>query len=141
MTFYILKETEPCNFADDTTPYACGLDLQSVLRRLENDTSSAIIWFEDIYMKLNEDKCHLLISGHTHEHLWAKLANSRIWESSSEKLLGVLIDKNLKFNEHVSKLCTKVRRKVTMFGDNVNFYGMVYAASNNNVTIDDPFGC
>ena len=60
--FYILKETEPCNFADVTTPYACGLDLQSVLRRLENDTLFAIIWFEDNYMKLNEDKCNFLLS-------------------------------------------------------------------------------
>ena len=37
-----------------------------------------------------------------------------IWESGSEKLLGALIDKNLKFDDHVSKLCTKVSRKVTM---------------------------
>ena len=32
----------------------------------------AIEWFENNYMKLNEDKCHLLVAGHRYESLWAK---------------------------------------------------------------------
>ena len=64
-------------------------------------------------MKLNEDKCHFLISGNTNEHLWIKIGDALIWESSKEKLLGVTIDKNLTFNEHVLTLCRKARRKVT----------------------------
>ncbi len=66
-------------------------------------------------MKLNEDKCHLLISGHTHEHICANVGNTRIWESCSEKLLVALIDKNLKFDDHVSKIMYKGESK----GDNV----------------------
>ena len=46
-------------------------------------------------MKLNEDKCHLLVAGHRHEILWANIGNARIWESKNEKLLGVVIDRNL----------------------------------------------
>ena len=65
-------------------------------------------------MKLNEKKCHFLISGHKHEHIWANVGNAMIWESKSEKLLGILIDKDLKFDEHVSNLCKKVGQKVSM---------------------------
>ena len=28
-------------------------------------------WDENNYMKLNTDKCHLIISGHKHESEWA----------------------------------------------------------------------
>ena len=45
-------------------------------------------------MKLNESKCHFLFSG-SPEHLWIKVGNERIWESQSEKLLGMLVDKDL----------------------------------------------
>ena len=44
-----------------------------------------------------------------------------IWESSKEKLLGVTIDKNLNFNEHVLTLCRKAGRKVTALSRLVKF--------------------
>ena len=64
-------------------------------------------------MKLNQDKCHFLISGNVIEHLWTKVGDELIWESAVEKLLGVTIDKNLNFNSHLSTLCKKVSQKVT----------------------------
>ena len=71
------------------------------------------MWFENNYMKLNEVKCHFLISGNTYEHMWVKVGDVLIWQSSKEKLLGVTIDKNLTFTEHVSTICKKAGRKVT----------------------------
>ena len=64
-------------------------------------------------MKLNTDKCDLLISGTRNEHIWAKVGNDKIWESESVKLLGVHIDSQLKFEEHVLKICLKASRKLT----------------------------
>ena len=72
------------------------------------------MWFEANYMKLNPDKCHFLFAGNTPELLWAKVGVERIWESSQEKLLGLVIDKNLNFNSHLSKICKKVSTKVTV---------------------------
>ena len=114
--FFILKDTEPCNFADDTMPFACGLDITSVVNRLEKDSLLAIVWFEENYMKLNEDKCHFLICGPTNavEHLWVNVGDTQIKESKAEKLLGAHMDKSLKFDMHVSKLCSKVSTKVTI---------------------------
>ena len=68
---------------------------------------SAIEWFELNYMELNQDKCHFLILGHTPEHLWVKVGEHVIWESSQEKLLGLIIDKNLNYNEHLANICIK----------------------------------
>ena len=74
---------------------------------------SAIIWFQNNYMQLNQDKCHFLISGNTNEHLWTKVGEKMIWESSQEKLLGITIDKNLKFTKHLENICKKASAKVT----------------------------
>ena len=32
-------------------------------------------------MKLNKDKCHLLVSGHKYENVWVKMGDEKIWES------------------------------------------------------------
>ena len=65
-------------------------------------------------MKLNQDKCHLLVSGYKHENIWARIGEVKIWESSKQKLLGVVIDRDLSFNKYVSSLCKKAGRKLSV---------------------------
>ena len=36
----------------------------SLIKRLEHDSFLAIEWFENNNMKLNQDRCHLLVSGY-----------------------------------------------------------------------------
>ena len=74
---------------------------------MENDSHLAIEWFESNYMKLNQDKCHLLVSGYKHENIWARIGEVKIWESSKQKLSGVVIDRGLSFNKYVSFLSVK----------------------------------
>ena len=59
--FYLTEMTQVCNFADDTTFYVCDKDLNILINRLQHDTSLAVEWFENNFMKLNQDKCHLLV--------------------------------------------------------------------------------
>ena len=105
--------TDVCNLADDTTPYACDTSVERLLQRLENDSLSAMIWFENNYMILNADKCHFLVAGNTPEHLWVKVGEEQIWESIRETLLGLTIDKRLKFTDHLKKICQKANGKVS----------------------------
>ena len=65
--FYLFVETMVCNLADDTTPYACDIDLPSLIRKLEEDIPSLIFWFEANDMALNEGKCHFMLAGPTPE--------------------------------------------------------------------------
>ena len=102
-----------CNYADGTTFYACDSDLHYLISRLEHDSRLAIEWFECNYLKLNQDKCHLLISGHKYESVWANIVSCKIWESNDQKLLVVNIDRNLKFNHYILKQCKKAGRKLS----------------------------
>ena len=106
--------TQVCNFADDTKYYVCDKDLNSLINRLGYDTALAVEWFENNFMKLNQDKCHLLVSGHKHETVWAKIGETKIWESNKQKLLGVVIDRNLNFDEYVFDLYKKAGRKLSI---------------------------
>ena len=63
-------------------------------------------------MKLNQDKCHFLTNG-SKECLWIRVGKEQIWESQSEKLLGITIDKNLTFNEHLTNICKKASQKLS----------------------------
>ena len=112
--FYFLQRTEVCNFVDDTTPYACDPLLENVLIDLEHDFSLSIEWFENNHMKLNADKCHLFISGNKYEHGWVNTGVSKLWESSNVKLLGVNIDNHLKFDKHLSCICSKASQKLNI---------------------------
>ena len=71
-----------------------------------------IEWFENNCRKLNEDKFHFLLSGYKHAMMFAKIGQSRIWEGG-KKLLGVTIDKHLKFDEHIVKQCKKAGQKLS----------------------------
>ena len=89
-----------------------GLKFRRFIRRLEHDSALAIEWFESNYMKLNQDKCHFLLSGHKHKVMFAKIGHSKIWENCTQKLLGIIIDRNLKFDEYILTQCKKAGRKI-----------------------------
>ena len=100
-----LNNTDVCNYADDTTVFACDIDTDNVAR-LELDSAHAIKWFSDNYMKLNEDKRHLLTFGNmSDDSVSIKIGSSTIANSTEEKLLGATLDSKLTFEQHVSNLC------------------------------------
>ena len=65
-------------------------------------------------MKLNSDKCHLLMGGYKHEHIWAQIDKDKIWESNEVKLLGVTTDNNLKFDSRIYKIYVKANQKLSV---------------------------
>ena len=109
--FYFIREGDLTNYADVNTPYAIANDAQALISIIENDSSILIKWFNDNYLKLNEDKCKLLITKHN-DNVSAKIGSEILTASGSVKLLGVTIDNKLNFNEHITKLCVKVSQKL-----------------------------
>ena len=99
-----------CNFADKATPFVCDLNLEVVvtlLTQLEECSELVITLFQNNYMKLNTDKCYLLVAGHKSEHTWVRVIPDKIWVDHSVKLLGVSIDSKLKFAKHFLNIIKK----------------------------------
>ena len=111
--FWTNEYTEVFNFADDSTFYSSDMKLKELMRKLEHDSLLAIEWFEDNYMKLNTDKCHLILAGHRHEYIWAKIGNDQVGESMQQRLLGITIDDKLRFANQVTDLCKIAHGKLS----------------------------
>ena len=127
--FLLVESTEVCNFADDTTFFACEKGLNSLIKRLEHDSLAAIEWFENNYMKLNPKKCHLLVSGNKFENIWTEIDHAQIWESPKQKLLGVVIDRDLSFDGYVSSLYRKAGKKLSALARLSNYMSLKYLSS------------
>ena len=109
--FYFIEEWETANYADDTTPYTAQADLDTVIKSLESCAKILFSWFESNFMKANSDKSHLLLSSEY--EVSANINNNIIKNSQSEKLLGVIIDTKLNFEEHTTRLCNKASQKLS----------------------------
>ena len=61
-------------------------------------------------MKINSDKCHVFISGNKFEDIWGEAVNNGTWQNRIVKFLGIIIDNELIFDEHLSNVCLKANR-------------------------------
>ena len=64
-------------------------------------------------MKLNAGKCEFLITGHRFEHLWLNVKEIQVWEKKQVKLFGITIYNELKFDDHITKICRKANSKLS----------------------------
>lgn len=77
---------------------------------LEKTAERMFIWFAENGMKANEAKSHLLSSLPLDTK--AVIGDTYIENSDQQKLLGIKIDRKLKFDLHVTDLCQKTSQKL-----------------------------
>ena len=110
--FMFLEETKVCNYAEDTTIYACGPKIETVITHLEHDALKITEWFPTNLTKLNEDKCHLMVFGtRGGNEIIIKIGEVCVKECTGENLLGITLDQSFSFKEHVKILCRKACQK------------------------------
>ena len=113
---YAITESEFCNFADDNTIYACSQNLEHVVSCLKDDTHSALCWFRDNGMVANPSKFQVIFLGLKSDQEYAfEIDKKPIPATSTVKLLGITIDCQLKFSEHMNTLCKKANNKTSTF--------------------------
>ena len=108
--FYFLEEYEIANYADDSTPFCAGKNHEVVIETLEQSSTILFKWLKNNYMKVNTDKSHLLLSGN--KKLEANVDDNIIVSEQQQELLGISIDLNLSFENHVTNICKKTSQKI-----------------------------
>ena len=104
----LFLEHEDCcftDYTDDTTPYVVANNTAEVLENLAIITQKLFTWFANNQMKVNHDKCHLLLS--TQEEANIQIANTTIKCFKSKKLLGNVLDNNLNLTNMLKKFVRK----------------------------------
>ena len=114
--FYIDLESEICNFADDTTIYACNKSIDTVIVKLEDDLQKILKWFKEKGMCDSPAKFQMMVLGLKIDNLLClNIGGQKITQSEHVKLLGVQIDNKLNFNVHAKDLCKKMNQKLCAF--------------------------
>ena len=137
--FLFTTDSEIVNYADDNSPYACKDDIGSVINQLEKDSQILIEWVTNNALKANPDKFHF-ISNSCEDNISVKVEQFLIHNSQSEKLLGIVIDKNLKFDEHVTCLCKKASQKLHALARVSKFMNIEQRKKIMNAFISSQFG-
>ena len=95
-----IKETDTCNFADDTTLYACGRKLDTISFKLEIETNRAMQWLQDNEMVANPSKFQLVfLSKYKNIEKNMSFDGKTIKSSDTVELLGITLDKNIILND------------------------------------------
>lgn len=102
-------------FADDTKLYAALTDDINSSNSLQEDLTKLQDWSDTMQMKLHPDKCHVLHLGHSNPrkkyHLRMDSEGSHKLDAvTSEKDLGVTINIQLKFSDHIENSVKKANR-------------------------------
>ena len=112
--FYFINNGNLCNYADDNTLYSIGKSLNMVKENLKINFLIMQKWFYENHMVLNPGKCHYLVLGNRSNSDTINLNGTKLASSSYEKLLGILIDRDLSFDKHIKSLCRKAGQKLNV---------------------------
>ena len=63
-------------------------------------------------------------TSHKHEHVYAKVGETLIWEENNVKRLGLEIDSDLHFDKHVLSLCMRASRKLSALTRIIKFMNL-----------------
>ena len=104
----MLKKTDLHNFGDDNTITVVCDQLADLIKILEAEGELSVGWFRENEMVVNSDKFQAIILNRKEAQAAHKLIidNKEIKTTNSIKLLGININDQLKFNEHISILCS-----------------------------------
>ena len=107
-----INETDICSFADDTTLYACGKELDTISFKLEIETKRAMKWLKDNEMVANPSKFQLMfLSKYKNIEKNMFFDEKSIKSSDKGELLGITLDKNINFKRHIQNICRKANNK------------------------------
>ena len=91
--------------------YACDQNPDHLVNRFERGSLLSTSWFASNYLKFNTEKYQLLISRDKCEKTVKDIGEDKIWETSNIELLVIVIDNQLKFDRHISRLCSNTKNK------------------------------
>ena len=112
--FFICENDDIASYAHDTTPYTCARDTLIVISELQSTSEKLFNWFKKNHLEANPEKCYLLLSSKS--SIETKIGGVSVKSSQMETLLGVLIDSELNFENHISNICSKVSKKLNALG-------------------------
>ena len=96
------------HFADDTTVFASDSDINSVHASVNRELVGVGNWFRTNRLSLNVSNTSYVIIYNQKYALNIKIRETILTKVSTVKFLGVMLDKNLTFKDHVNKVTSNI---------------------------------
>ena len=107
MFFVLDSDIEFYNYADDNTLLCYGKDYETVKQKLSKNVDNMVSWFKRNDMKINPDKFQYIVFGDDECISGLTVDNCMLHPQDSVNILGFFLDKDMKFDEQVNKICQK----------------------------------
>ena len=101
------------NYADDNVLSCTANSSENLKQCLEQNVSNMLTWFNLNGMKANPDKFQLISFGNNNSLENICIGDSVISSQPVIKYLGIYVDENLTFHDHVSHICKKAGRQAS----------------------------
>ena len=115
----IIKHTEMDIYADDSTLHTADKHTSIIEKNLQKDLNSIQTWCKKNNMSINPTKTTSMLIGSQHRiktssDLLLHLNNTIIQSVKTQKVLGIHLDSNLKWDIQIDNLCKKLSTKLTL---------------------------
>jgi len=87
-------------FADDTKVFRKFFS-ETGCAELQADLQRLVEWSEKWQLQINADKCKVIYLGRNNKRVVYKMGDTELQFVEVEKDLGVYVDEELKFHEHI----------------------------------------
>ena len=122
---FILYINDICNtsnvlkfilFADDTNSFCTGSNLKEICQVITSELEKLNIWFSLNKLSLNVTKTNYMVFGKKNNNSSEiiKFNNHTIERMSTAKFLGVIVDEKLNWSFHVSHVCKKLSKSISI---------------------------
>jgi hypothetical protein len=113
----VVQKAQPILYADDTALLCLGKDKYSLEIDSHIDVQSVVQFFSDIKLVTNEKKSNVLNFKNKYgkskdDDVNVIIGSTAIEQSCSVKFLGVLVDENLSWNDHINYLNNKLSSNI-----------------------------
>ena len=108
----VCSDLKCVQFADDTTLFLTGDNLPDLTQRVNNDLKVIDQWLISNRLSLNIAKTKFMIFTHNINlpNVNLEIRDIPLERVTSIEFLGLTVDDNLKFQQHVNKVCSKLSR-------------------------------
>ena len=126
--FFEYEDDNNSRYADDINPYSCVQDMPFVISELQRIAKKNFNWSRNNHMKANPEKCQR--KGKLYKGKFSNVqkeilsSHASIGSSLNEKLLGINLDSELKFEKHINKIWNIVNKKLNALhriGSHISF--------------------
>ena len=100
------------HFADDTTIFASDSNINNVHATVNRELVGVDNWLKANRLSLDVSKTSYMIISNQKYGIDIRIRDSILTKVSTVKFLGITLDENLTFNDHVKNVTTKISKSV-----------------------------